>query len=298
MKWKIIQEEYTPCDIDIIRKELDGNNVSHHRYTPSKKFLRNSYGLLNELLFNDKLPKDIAFKIEHDLKDSSAGHTVANDDISEGEFNIEYMSLNGTVMLPIHTWMEVILHEMIHVYDFTCFPEHYMNARRNGTVYDEHGDWFMKQASKFKEYGFNVEKTLTSKWDTSVDDEDIKQIQYNSIYFKIAHNPLGWDDVLKVDKADRNHVLSILKDKKYTSVIEIRTENLNSVRLDDINVDLEKPLMTYHADDDFNDKYGPFEEVETIDLTNMAFNENNSVKSSRSTMVITKLPDGRWQYRT
>ena len=116
-------------------------------------------------------------------------------------------------------------------------------------------------------------------------------------YLKISHHPLGWDEILKIDSSDKSNVMSILKNKKYTHVVEIKTSNLNSVRLDNTKVEANKPIMSYHADDEFNDRYGPFEKVEDIDLTKMTFNESGK-SELRSTMRIIKVPNGGLQYIT
>lgn len=296
MKWLLISEAYTPSDLDDIENSFNGD-VSDEKYTPTKKFLKNGYDMLNEKLFNNRLPSDFEFKIEHSLEDNAAGHTYANDDKKEGEFVIDCVSLNGTIMMTIHSWLETILHEMIHVMDFKFHPEHFVDARKTGIPYDEHKGWFMEQANKFKNKGFNVEKTLKSSWETSVDDDDIKAKNSSFTYLKISHHPLGWDEILKIDSSDKSNVMSILKNKKYTHVVEIKTSNLNSVRLDNTKVEANKPIMSYHADDEFNDRYGPFEKVEDIDLTKMTFNESGK-SELRSTMRIIKLPNGGLQYIT
>lgn len=296
MKWLLISEAYTPSDLDDIENSFNGD-VSDEKYTPTKKFLKNGYDMLNEKLFNNRLPSDFEFKIEHGLKDNAAGHTYANDNKTEGEFVIDCVSLNGTIMMTIHSWLETILHEMIHVMDFKFHPEHFVDARKTGVPYDEHKGWFMEQANKFKNKGFNVEKTLKSSWETSVDDDDIKAKNSSFTYLKISHHPLGWDEILKIDSSDKSNVMSILKNKKYTHVVEIKTSNLNSVRLDNTKVEANKPIMSYHADDEFNDRYGPFEKVEDIDLTKMTFNESGK-SELRSTMRIIKLPNGGLQYIT
>ena len=296
MKWILIKESRTPSDIETINASFN-HDVSDEKYTPTKKFLKNGYDMLNEKLFNNRLPSDFEFKIEHGLKDNAAGHTYANDNKKEGEFVIDGVSLNGTLMMTIHSWLETILHEMIHVMDFKFHPEHFVDARKTGVPYDEHKGWFMEQANKFKNKGFNVEKTLKSSWETSVDDDDIKVKNSSFTYLKISHHPLGLDEILKIDSSDKSNVMSILKNKKYTHVVEIKTSNLNSVRLDNTKVEANKPIMSYHADDEFNDRYGPFEKVEDIDLTKMTFNESGK-SELRSTMRIIKLPNGGLQYIT
>lgn len=139
--------------------------------------------------------------------------------------------------------------------------------------------------------------TVKSDWTTSVDDDSINEKHKSCVYLNISHHPLGWDNILKINYSDKEMVLSVLKEKQYTHVIEIKTENMNSTRLDNTIVDRDRPLMTYQADKEFNDRYGPFEEVETIDLTKMTFNESGKSKL-RSTMRIIKLPNGGLQYIT
>lgn len=72
MKWLLISEAYTPSNLDDIENSFNGD-VSDEKYTPTKKFLKNGYDMLNEKLFNNRLPSDFEFKIEHGLKDNAAG---------------------------------------------------------------------------------------------------------------------------------------------------------------------------------------------------------------------------------
>lgn len=272
MKWILLSESYIPDVIEPIKKSFN-SDYTDERFTPTVEFLEHAYGYLNKKLFQEKLPTDIEFKIEHNLSDHAAGHTYANDDKNECEFVIDGVSLNGTIMMTVHSWLETILHEMIHVMDFAFYPEHF-NKKIN-PKYDHHKGWFMKEAEKFKKYGFDIKEKLgRDDFTTSVDDEIVQSNQNDALFICVCHNPLGWNELIKIHEIDKENVLSELKKIGYTTIKILRTDNVNSSRLDFINVDSEKPLSTYHTTDQFNKNFGPFIEIEEIDLTKTKFDEN------------------------
>lgn len=202
-------------------------------------------------------------------------------------------------MMTIHSWLETILHEMIHVMDFKFHPEHFVDARKTGVPYDEHKGWFMKQANKFKNKGFNVEETLKSDWTTSVDDDEIKQkhLNSNSIFIELGFNPVyKASSLLKIDSKIKIDVIKKLKDMGYRLVTVLKSNNIHTLRLNDISLD-DIGDIEYIGTENFIRKYGPFEKVEDIDLAKMAFNESGK-SELRSTMRIIKLPNGGLQYIT
>ena len=298
MKWILLSESYIPNGIEIIKKSFN-NDYTYEKFTPTIEFLEEAYGYLNNRLFQGKLPEDIEFKIEHSLEDNDAGHTYANDDKKEGEFVIDCVSLNGTIMMTIHSWLETILHEMIHVMDFKFHPEHFVDARKTGVPYDEHKGWFMEQANKFKNKGFNVEETLKSDWTTSVDDDEIKKkhLNSNSIFIELGFNPVyKASSLLKIDSKIKIDALKKLNDMGYKLVTVLKSNNIHTLRLNDISLD-DIGDIEYIGTENFIRKYGPFEKVEDIDLTKMTFNESGK-SELRSTMRIIKLPNGGLQYIT
>ena len=291
-----MSESYIPNGIEIIKKSFN-NDYTYEKFTPTIEFLEEAYEYLNNKLFKGKLPEDIEFKIEHSLEDNDAGHTYANDDKTEGEFVIDRVSLNGTLMMTIHSWLETILHEMIHVMDFKFHPEHF-NKKINPN-YDYHKGWFMKEADKFKNKGFNVEETLKSDWTTSVDDDEIKQkhLNSNSIFIELGFNPVyKASSLLKIDSKIKIDALKKLNDMGYRRVTVLKSNNIHTLRLNDISLD-DIGDIEYIGTENFIRKYGPFEKVEDIDLTKMTFNESGK-SELRSTMRIIKLPNGGFQYIT
>lgn len=271
MKWILLTESYIPRGIDIIEKSFY-KDYTNERFTPTKDFLIASYHMLNDRLFNGVLPEDMDFKIEMNTDDNASGHTDADDNSSPGKFNINYISLNGTIMMTVHSWLETIIHEMIHVLDFTHYPKHFTSGKK----YDEHGDWFKEQAKRFNKLGFMVKDKLDKKdFTTSIDDGEMDSRYKNSLFIYLCHNPLGWDEVIKIHKDEYEHVLSELKKIGYKDIRIMTTTNTNSARLDFINVDSSKHMTTYHSNDRFKNNYGPFNTIKEIDLSYYTFDESN-----------------------
>lgn len=126
--------------------------------------------------------------------------------------------------------------------------------------------WFEEQARKFKKYGFNVTVKDESDMKTSEDDDNIKSKFDNAMFLELGYNPvLCKTSILKISKRDKDAVLSQLKRRGCKSVKVLKTDNLNSTRLRNISKS-SIGKRNYELDDDFDRKYGPFEEVETIDL--------------------------------
>ena len=310
MKWILLSESYIPNGIEIIKKSFN-NDYTYEKFTPTIEFLEEAYEYLNNKLFKGKLPEDIEFKIEHSLEDNDAGHTYANDDKTEGEFVIDRVSLNGTLMMTIHSWLETILHEMIHVMDFKFHPEHF-NKKINPN-YDYHKGWFMKEADKFKKYGFNIKETIDSDVETTTDDDSIKEQMNGVIYIKLGYNPIfKCDTMIKIHSLDKNSAFKKLKSMGCSSIDVISTKNLSSTRLKTIELD-DIGQKSYRMTDKFNDTYGPFTKIETIDLTKTKFDENSTIHHRKIILEdgseditylypgltsVIRLPNGRLHIRT
>ena len=296
MKWMLI-EKFIPSDEKFILNAIHGvgDNI---KYTPTVDFLKAAYLKLNNMFFNGELPNDIDFKIEKNLDDNGSGHTQANDNYEENCIDIEYVSLNGTMMKTPHSWIETIIHEMIHVAEFTEHPEHFMHKSN----YEKHGKWFMDKAKSFKKFGFDIgEIEMDKNIGTSEDDEDIKARYENFMFIGLGRNPVfGTEILVKVAKTDKDKALQALKQKGCKSVKILNTNNLNSTRLSSQSIQDILQRKTLELDDtEFNSKYGPFDEVEKIDLTSLKVNESMVLEKAHCPAItVTILPDGRRRFRT
>ena len=260
MKWLLL-EEFIPSDDKFVQQSIESDDCDDTKYTPTVEFLKSAYSKLNDMFLDGRLPKEgIEFKIDRDLKVGRAGCTNADDSTVKGHFKVNYISLNGTLMKTPRSWIETIIHEMIHVDDLINHPEHFKRG------YNEHKGWFEEQARKFEKYGFNVTEKDESDMKTSEDDDRIKSNFDNAMFLELGYNPvLCKTSILKISKRDKDAVLSQLKKRGCKSVKVLKTDNLNSTRLRNISKS-SIGKRNYELDDDFDRKYGPFEEVETIDL--------------------------------
>lgn len=265
MKWVLI-ESYISDDNKDIFKFISNKDCITEKYTPSVAFLKKAYRQLNGKFFKNSLPLDIDFLIETNWTAEYAGMAKANDD--DGKLTTDSILLNGTIMLTPHEWIEVIIHEMIHIYDFVHYPSHFTK-----TKYDAHGGWFMKRADKFKEQGFNIKDTFDSDLTNTADGLTGSEFD-DCIFIKLGVNPiLDKVSIAKINSKDKDAAYAKLKRLNCKSIGILKTTNLNALRLKDIDV---KSLgdNSYHIDDEFNAKYGPFEEVDTIDLTSKLIDES------------------------
>ena len=187
---------------------------------------------------------------------------------------------------------------MIHVAEFIEHPEHFMHK----SDYEKHSKWFMNKAKSFKKFGFDIgEIEMDKNIGTSEDDEDIKTRYENFMFIGLGRNPVfGTEILVKVSKTDKDKAMQALKQRGCRSVKILNTDNLNSTRLTSQSIQDILQRKTLELDDtEFNSKYGPFDEVETIDLTSLKVNESMVLeKAHRPAITVTILPDGRRRFRT
>lgn len=296
MKWLLL-EEFIPSDDKFVLDAIHGVG-DNDKYTPTTKFLKSAYVKLNDMFFDGRLPNDIEFKVDRDTKDNASGRTNADDNDSGNGIDINYVSLNGTLMKSPHSWIETIVHEMIHIEELVTIPERFI-----GKKYDMHGEWFLDRAKEFSKVGLNIgEKDMDYNIVTSVDDEDIKKKHSSELYLKIGYNPVTklWQ-LLKIKAKDKDYALSYLKKEKYRLATIVKTDNLNAVRLSICDIDSFNGPTVFNMTDSFVKRYGPFEDVETIDLSKVPLVESSPIKRKLGQwrdIVITVGTDGRKHYQT
>ena len=166
----------------------------------------------------------------------------------------------------------------------------------------KHDKWFMDKEKGFKKWGFDIgEIEMDKNIGTSEDDEDIKTRYENFMFIGLGRNPVfGTEILVKVAKTDKDKAMKALKQKGCKSVKILNTDNLNSTRLSSQSIHDIFQRKTLELDDNvFNSKYGPFDEVETIDLTSLKVNESMVLgKVHRPAIIVTIDSDGIRHYRT
>ena len=102
----------------------------------------------------------------------------------------------------MHEWLEVVLHEMIHILDYETNPNHFTGVMRH--AYDPHGYWFMNEGDKYTKHGFHVQKYCKADIGINTDDDKVKNRISNSVflYMKGSGRPM----IMKMSRKnlDRN----------------------------------------------------------------------------------------------
>lgn len=148
MKWLLV-EKCIPLDTKLIDDSIKCN-VDDVRYSPTVDFIRYVYEKFNRELFVGALPgvDEIEVDVSNKIRGGVFGQATCN--ICKSRCFVEdiKLKLNSTVTLTIHEWLEVMLHEMIHIFDYT------MNTKKYcvDDGYDGHDEWFNEFSKRFKRY--------------------------------------------------------------------------------------------------------------------------------------------------
>lgn len=121
-------------------------------------WMKKNYDKYNTLYFNGKLP-EIDFKISRSKK--TWGYASYRW-FRTGIVKPLDITMSNYYDSPEEVKLTTLLHEMIHIYDYTINPHHYV---RNGRKvrYDAHGWWFKSECDRLKKFGWDIEKYVTEE---------------------------------------------------------------------------------------------------------------------------------------
>ena len=118
-------------------------------------WIKHNYEKFNKLYFDGELPK-IEFKVMRSRNSwGYAGYTIEDD----GTITPDFISISTYYDCPEHVLECTLLHEMIHIKDYTFNKFHF----GIGVRYDAHGAWFMNEAKRFIKYGYDIQKDATDE---------------------------------------------------------------------------------------------------------------------------------------
>lgn len=281
MKWKrLIIEAKTPSDIESINASFN-KDISDEKFTPTVGFMKVVYNKMNKEFFFSCLPSEneIKFEVANQIRGGFVGLTFAERDAITREITVKKLVLNGIFTLTIHNWMETILHEMIHICDYVNFPKHFDNKE-----YDAHGDWFMKEGKRFEKFGFNVSRTCRIEHGVDMNNKKVKDTLNKELFIQVGKTNDGTPEIFKILAKNKNKCLSILKGRGYKKVAILSSSNSKSIELSPIRLSNGMNIRVYHLDDDFRKKYGPFKKVETLDLTSMVLESDETNDETLNTL--------------
>lgn len=130
------------------------------------KWLAEKYAYYNSKYWNGQLP-GISFSISNSKNTwGFAAYKYILNDSRTRIVTIEPISitLSNYYDSPEEVKETTLLHEMIHIADYTFHPDHFINIRRTGKnkKYDAHGSvFFMKEARRLAADGWEIQKYAT-----------------------------------------------------------------------------------------------------------------------------------------
>jgi len=129
----------------------------------TKQWIEKNYNKFNDELFDGRLP-NIKFKVNKTCK--SWGLASYLFDYKNDTIIPESITISNYYDSPEYVKIQTLLHEMIHIADYTFHPEHFFkNGRKiSSRRYDAHGYWFNQEAQRIsKESGYTVTNHVTSE---------------------------------------------------------------------------------------------------------------------------------------
>ena len=124
-------------------------------------WISKKYDEFNKKLFKGKLP-NIKFKVGRSKY--SWGFASYRYDWARDTIIPEAITISNYYDSPEKVKIQTLLHEMIHIADYTFHPEHFIKNRRKVSArqYNAHGQWFMNEAFRISNLsGYNVTNHVT-----------------------------------------------------------------------------------------------------------------------------------------
>lgn len=117
-------------------------------------WIKRNYEVFNEKYFNNELPM-VNFKISR-AKNTWGYASYKIDRVNNTIIPYE-LKISNYYDSPERIKLNTLLHEMIHIYDYTKHPHRFFNHRKiSNRTYDAHGWWFKEQCERINADGWDV----------------------------------------------------------------------------------------------------------------------------------------------
>ena len=119
-------------------------------------WIKENYFKYNKIAFDGKLPTNIKFSASKALK-RSCGQASCIMHFDTGTISDIRLSIASSFDNDEDSHLCTLLHEMIHIEDYTFHPEHYLMEKPNGNGYvivknyDAHGVWFLRECKRIND---------------------------------------------------------------------------------------------------------------------------------------------------
>lgn len=127
------------------------------------KWISENYNKFNKLYWNDQLPHNLKFKLSRAKR--SWGFAAFKYDYPNNTIIPTELIISNYYDSPEEVKLHTLLHEMIHIADYTFHPEHFIKNHRavHGRHYNAHGWWFLKEAERINKFGWHVSNIVTNE---------------------------------------------------------------------------------------------------------------------------------------
>jgi len=131
------------------------------------------YYKFNKEYFGDLLPC-IEFKISHSKK--TWGYASFKYDFPNDTIIPSAITMSNYYDSPEEVKLNTLLHEMIHIADYTFNPHHFIRNHKkvHGRSYDAHGYWFQSEAKRIDKFGWKITKYITKE------EQQVSKLSVNS----------------------------------------------------------------------------------------------------------------------
>lgn len=127
------------------------------------RWLKENYDKYNKLCWGGRLPNWLTFEVNQSKNYwglASYSYNLSTMKVTPTKITLSnYYDSSESVKL------NTLIHEMIHIADYTFNPQHFLNRTRNKRrKYDAHGPiFFQPEAERLKQFGFDVHKNVTEE---------------------------------------------------------------------------------------------------------------------------------------
>ena len=126
----------------------------------TKSWIENNYNKYNNLYFGGVLP-NIEFKISRSKR--TWGYAAYRYNRFTSKVTPTSITISNYFDSPEEVKLTTLLHEMIHIYDYTVNPTHFVKNSRK-VKYDAHGCWFKNEAARiYKLSGLDIQEYVTKE---------------------------------------------------------------------------------------------------------------------------------------
>ena len=183
------------------------------------------YNKFNRELWNGMLP-NVELKVsraKHDWGCAYFTYDFPNDTIIP-----EKITISNYYDSPENVKIQTLLHEMIHIADYTFHPEHFIrNGRRvSGHHYDAHGYWFQSEAKRIEKFGWVITKHITKEEEKvsklSVRSEKCLERKKDVALICVLRGTTGMNFYFKTDIYKAKMIPSTIKRYRFTYIGEVR----------------------------------------------------------------------------